>query len=135
MSIKKTLLLYVLTVPVFFLIDMIWLGLIAKGFYRKYLGTFLSPNVKWAAAIIFYLLFIAGIIIFVVQPGLAKGSLGHTVVMGLLFGLMTYATYDLTNLATMKDWPLIVVFVDICWGMVLTASVGSISFLIARKLM
>lgn len=135
MPIKKTLLLYVLTVPVFFLIDMIWLGLIAKGFYRKYLGTFLSPNVKWTAAVIFYLLFIAGIIIFVVQPGLAKGSLGHTVVLGLLFGLMTYATYDLTNLATMKNWPLIVVFVDTCWGMVLTASVGSISFLIARKLM
>lgn len=133
MPFKKTLLLYLLTVPVFFLIDMIWLGIVAKGFYRKYLGPFLSPQVKWGAAIIFYLLFIAGIIIFVVQPGLAKGSLGRTLVLGVLFGLMTYATYDLTNLATLKDWPIIVVIVDILWGMVLSASVGCISFLIARR--
>jgi uncharacterized membrane protein len=124
--------LYLLTVPVFFVIDMLWLGVIAKGFYREKLSAFLSPTVNWPAAIIFYLLFIFGIIFFAVMPGREKDSLLITAMYGALFGFFTYATYDLTNLATLKNWPLSVVVVDILWGMVLCAIVASISFLIAK---
>lgn len=125
--------LYAIALPVFFAIDMVWLGLVAKNFYSKHLGYLMTPNVNWAAAIIFYLIFIAGLVLFVVWPGLEKHSLARVVLMGALFGLVCYATYDLTNLATVKNWPLIVTVVDLCWGAVLSAAVSSITFLIAKK--
>ncbi len=124
--------LYLLTVPVFFLIDILWLGFIAKGFYREKLDAFLSPEVNWPAAIIFYMVFIVGIIFFAVLPGKAKDSFFIAATYGGLFGFFTYATYDLTNLTTLKNWPLSVVFVDILWGMVLCSVVASISFFIAK---
>jgi len=126
--------LYILTVPVFFLIDMLWLGLIARGFYREKLNAFLSPAVNWSAAIIFYLIFIVGIIFFAVLPGKAKDSLVIAAVYGALFGFFTYTTYDLTNLATLKNWPLSLVVVDILWGMVLCSIVASISFFITKEI-
>jgi uncharacterized membrane protein len=131
----KVIYLYFLTVPVFFGIDMIWLGFIAKGFYRNNLGHLLRSDVNWSAALIFYLLYIGGILIFATLPALEKKSLYQAVVLGGLFGFFAYATYDLTNMATLKDWPLNVVIVDIVWGIVLTASVGAASFLIGRWLM
>ena len=127
--------LYFLTVPVFFIIDLIWLGVVAKNFYQKNLKYILSPNVNWTAAIIFYLIYIAGILIFAVLPGLAKDSLRHAALWGALFGFFTYATYDLTNLALLKDWPLNIVFVDILWGVVLCTTVATLSFYIAKWLL
>jgi uncharacterized membrane protein len=135
MSISFYLKLYFLTVPVFFIIDLIWLGVVAKGFYQKNLKYILSPNVNWIAAIIFYVVYIAGILIFAVLPGIAKGSLRHAAVWGALFGFFTYATYDLTNLALLKDWPLNIVIVDILWGVVLCSAVASLSFGIAKWLL
>jgi len=127
--------LYFLTVPVFFLIDLIWLGVVAKNFYQKNLKYILSPDVNWTAAIVFYLIYIVGILIFAVLPAVAKDSLRHAVVWGALFGFFTYATYDLTNLALLKDWPLNIVFVDILWGVVLCSVVASLSFYIAKWLL
>ncbi len=135
MSISFYLKLYFLTVPVFFIIDLIWLGIVAKSFYRKNLNHVLSPNVNWTAAIIFYLVFIAGILIFAVLPGLAKQSWRHAAGWGALFGFFTYATYDLTNLALLKDWPLNIVIVDILWGVVLCSAVASLSFGVAKWLL
>ncbi|NPU86387.1 MAG: DUF2177 family protein [Syntrophaceae bacterium] len=132
---KNLIYLYLLTVPVFFAIDMIWLGFVAKGFYRNNLGHLLRPDVNWVAAFLFYLLYIAGILIFATMPALEKSSLRQAIVSGGLFGLFTYATYDLTNLATLKDWPLNVVFVDIAWGIVLTATVAAASFFIGKWVM
>jgi uncharacterized membrane protein len=134
MSIPFYFKLYFLTVPIFFVIDLIWLGVVAKGFYRKNLNHILSPSVNWPAAIIFYLMYIAGILIFAVLPGLAKDSLRHAAMWGALFGFFTYATYDLTNLALLKDWPLNVVIVDILWGVILCTVVASLSFGVARWL-
>ena len=135
MNISFYLKLYLLTVPVFFVIDLIWLGVVAKGFYQKNLKYILSPNVNWTAAIIFYLMYIAGILIFAVLPGIAKDSLRHAAVWGALFGFFTYATYDLTNLALLKDWPLNIVVVDILWGVILCTVVASASFGIAKWLL
>jgi uncharacterized membrane protein len=106
---------------------------LAKGFYQDKLGGFLGP-VNWTAAIIFYLIFIVGILIFAVAPALESQSLAKAVVLGALFGFFTYATYDLTNLATLKDWPIIVVVVDIIWGAVLSGSVAAVSYLIGKSL-
>ena len=127
--------LYILTVTVFFGIDMIWLGIVAKGFYRNNLGHLLRPDINWAAALIFYLLYIVGILIFATLPALEKNSLRQAVVMGGLFGFFAYATYDLSNLATLRGWPVNVVFMDIIWGMALTASVAASSFFIGRWIM
>lgn len=134
MAISKLLLSYLLTTLVFFAIDMTWLGFIAKNLYRKYLGEFLSDNVKWTAAIVFYLLFIVGIFYFSILPSVEKNDFSKAVISGALFGLFTYATYDLTNLATLKNWPLNIVFIDIIWGMVLTALVSSAGFFIVKWL-
>jgi len=126
--------LYLATLIAFFAIDMIWLGLVARTFYRKYLGFLLAPSTNWLAAIIFYLLFIVGILVFVVLPGLENNSLKTTLLRAALFGLVTYATYDLTNLATVKDWPVIVSIVDITWGIVLSVLVSLIGFWAGKRL-
>ena len=135
MNISYYVKLYGLTVPLFFVIDIIWLGVVAKSFYQKNLKYILSPNVNWTAAIIFYLIYIAGILIFAVLPALAKDSLRHAAVWGALFGFFTYATYDLTNLALLKDWPIVIVVVDILWGVVLCSAVATLSFFVAKWLL
>lgn len=126
--------LYLIALPVFLVIDMIWLGLVAKNFYSKHLGFLMRPDVNWLAAIIFYLIFIVGLVWFVVTPALDKGSWLNALLFGALFGLITYATYDLTNLATLRNWPLIVTIVDLIWGMALSASVSVITYFIATKI-
>ena len=120
--------LYFTTLIAFFAIDMVWLGLVARTFYRKQLGFLLSSNTNWVAAIIFYLLFIAGILVFVVLPGLDDNSLKTTILRAALFGIVTYATYDLTNLATVRDWPLLITIVDLAWGTVLSVAVSCVGF-------
>jgi uncharacterized membrane protein len=126
--------LFFIALPVFFAIDMVWLVLVAKKFYSQHLGYIMRPDVGWAAAIIFYLLFIAGLVTFVISPAVEKQSWTHALLYGAFFGLITYATYDLTNLATLKDWPLIVTIVDLIWGMVLSASISVITYLISAKI-
>lgn len=115
----------------FFAIDMLWLGLIARGFYQKQIGFLLRPATNWTAAVIFYLLFIFGVLYFAVLPGLKEGPLGVVLLRAALFGLVTYATYDLTNLATLKDWPTLLTVVDIAWGMALSTMVGAAGYFLA----
>ena len=126
--------LYAIALPVFFAIDMVWLGLVAKGFYAKQIGSLLKPDVNWTAAILFYLLFIIGLVVFVITPAVEKNSWTHALLFGALFGLVCYATYDLTNLAIAKDWPLLVTIVDLAWGAVLAASVSVVTYFIASKI-
>jgi uncharacterized membrane protein len=125
--------LYILTVPVFFIIDMLWLGVVAKNFYQTKLAGFLGQT-NWTAAVVFYLIFIIGILFFAVAPALGQESLFKAILLGALFGFFTYATYDLTNLATLNNWPIAVVVVDIIWGAVLSASVATVSFLMGKSL-
>ncbi|MHB1399978.1 MAG: DUF2177 family protein [Trichloromonadaceae bacterium] len=126
--------LYLLTIPVFFAIDLLWLGVVAKGLYQKNLAHLLSPTVNWPAALLFYFIYIVGILLFAVRPALAAQSLSQAALWGALFGFFTYATYDLTNLATLRDWPITVVVVDIAWGTLLCTLVASVSYLIGRWL-
>ena len=126
--------LYIAILVAFLAIDMLWLGLLARTFYRKHLGYIMAPSPNWPAAIIFYLLFLVGLLIFVVLPGLEAGSLSTTMLRGALFGLITYATYDLTNQATIKDWPVMVTVVDMFWGVFLSVAVSMIGFFAGRWL-
>lgn len=126
--------LYLLTLPIFFAVDMLWLGVIAKNFYSRQIGSLMKTDINWLAAIIFYLLFIVGLVIFVISPALQEKSLSKVLISGALFGLITYATYDLTNLATLKNWPFIVTVVDLIWGTILATLVSLLSFLIAKKI-
>ena len=127
--------LFAIALPVFFAIDMVWLGFVAKNFYAKQIGGLMKPDINWTAAIIFYLIFIAGLVVFVITPAVVKNSWTQAVLMGALFGFVCYATYDLTNLAVAKDWPVFVTIIDLIWGAVLAASVSVITFLIATKIL
>ncbi|MCU0363434.1 MAG: DUF2177 family protein [Bacteroidales bacterium] len=122
--------LFIIALPVFFVIDMFWLVLVARKFYKEHLGFLMRTDVNWFAAVLFYLIFIAGLVAFVIFPAVEKQSLKHALLAGAFFGLVTYATYDLTNLATLRDWPLIVTVVDLAWGMVLSASISLVTYLI-----
>jgi uncharacterized membrane protein len=126
--------LFLIALPVFFVIDMVWLVLVAKKFYQGQIGFLMKPDINWFAAIIFYLLFIAGLVIFVISPAVEKHSWVHAFLFGALFGLITYATYDLTNLAILKAWPLLVTVVDLIWGTALTSSSSLITYLIANRI-
>ena len=125
---------YLLTALVFFAIDLTWLGLVAKDMYNRNIGHLMSSQVKWVAAGVFYLAFIVGILVFAVYPSVDEDSILQAVVLGALFGFFTYSTYDLTNLATLKDWPLSITIIDITWGTVLTCLVSAVGFYIVRAL-
>ncbi len=126
--------LYAIALLVFFAIDMLWLGLIAKNFYAKQIGSLMKTEINWTAAIIFYLIFIAGLVVFVILPTVEKNSWPQALLLGALFGFVCYATYDLTNLAVTKNWPLLVTIVDLIWGAVLAASVSTITYFISHKI-
>ncbi len=123
MNIQAFLTLYAISVPIFLLIDLLWLGVIASSFYRDKMGHLMEIN--WPAAIIFYLVFLVGLTLFAMFPALENGGWKYALLWGALFGFFTYATYDLTNLATLKDWSLTLAVVDMVWGTVLGASVAA----------
>ena len=120
--------LYGLTAAAFFAIDLVWLGVVAQGFYQKHLGAILREDVVWPAAAGFYLLYIAAVLVFAVLPGLAEGSLGRAVLLGGFFGLVAYATFDLTGMALIQGFNWTVVVVDLVWGTVLTGSVAAAGY-------
>jgi len=129
--------LYLIAFVVFFAIDMLWLGLIARNLYQKEIGTLLKKDVNWAAAIIFYLIFIGGLVWFVLMPAVETGNASgfsagfvKALTNGALLGFLTYATYDLTNLATMKDWPLKITMIDLAWGTFLGLSTSTLTYMI-----
>jgi uncharacterized membrane protein len=126
--------LYFLTLVIFLGLDSAWLGLVAPRFYQSQIGHLMAATPNLLAAGIFYLLFIALLVYFVVGPALRAGTIQNAALRGALFGLVTYATYDLTNLATLRDWPLLVTVVDLIWGTSLTAATSLISTWLGRKI-
>ena len=123
---------YFLTTLVFFAIDLTWIGLVAKKFYWSNIGGLLKDDINWVAALVFYLLYIAGIFIFAILPAVETDSVKSAVLYGALFGFFCYATYDLTNLATLNGFPLKVAVVDMIWGTILTGLVSTAGFFITR---
>ena len=127
--------LYAVAVVTFFVIDLFWLGVVARSFYKNQMGHLLRADVNWAAAIIFYLIFVVGIVVLAVWPAIERQSLGHAIALGALLGLVTYAAYDLTNLATLEGFPFTVVLVDMVWGTVLCGSVSAVTYLASERLL
>lgn len=126
--------LYAACTAVFFALDIVWLGFVAKAFYQRQMGHLLADQTKWGAAILFYLIYVAAIVVLCVLPAVEKQSLARALVLGGVFGLAAYAAFDLTSLALMKGFPGGVVPVDLAWGVVLTASVSAAGYLVASKL-
>jgi len=119
---------------VFFAIDLTWLGVIARRFYAEQMGHLTRPDVRWGPAVLFYLIYVAAIVILCVKPGLERDSVGRAAAMGALFGLAAYAAFDLTSLALLKDFPMKGAVVDLLWGTVLTATVSGATTVLGRWL-
>ena len=117
----------------FFLIDLVWIGVVAAGFYDRHLGHLLSGSVRWDAAILFYIIFIAGMVVFAALPALEAESLMKAAVLGGFLGFFAYATFDLTCMALFKDFPLVVVVVDMIWGTVLSATVTTVTVFVGLR--
>ena len=133
MTIINFIKIYLIAVPIFFLIDLTWLGLIAKKIYQKYMGHLMRPTPNWTAAVIFYLLFIVGLVIFAIYPAIRNNSWSYALLYGAMFGFFTYMTFDLTSLAVIKDWRWQIVIIDIIWGIVLSSSVSVLAYLIGKN--
>ena len=127
--------LYAVALTAFLIIDLIWLGVVARSFYQAQMGHLMRANVNWAAAILFYLIFVSGIVVLVVWPAIERQNLVLALVLGALLGLVTYAAYDLTNLATLEGFPVTVAIVDMVWGAVLCSTVSAVTYLVSAKLL
>jgi len=110
---------------VFVVADFIWLGAVAKDLYRSQMAHLLADDFRMGPAIVFYLMYLAGIVYFAVTPALASGRWQDAVMPGAVLGLLAYGTYDFTNWAVMRDWPVGLTFVDLAWGAVLTAAAAT----------
>lgn len=134
MSFVHWILVYIASLASFLVIDMIWLGLVARGMYRAQMGPLLAESPNWTAAFVFYALFILGVMFFVVSPAIDADSWGVLLRNGAFFGLITYATYDLTSLAVVKGFPASIAMIDMVWGTVLVTSVSAIAYRVASAL-
>lgn len=134
MSFGKLALLYGISVAVFFALDFTWLSIATQRIYRRYLGDLLAGQPRLGVAAGFYLLFVVGIVALAVLPALQEGSAVGALWRGALFGFLAYATYDLTNLSTIRDWPWQVSVIDMAWGTVLNAVVAVAGYYAAQWL-
>lgn len=125
--------LYLTALVIFIVMDMFWLGLIAKNFYQQQLGFLMKAKANLLAALIFYFVFIFGLVVFVIAPGVDKKAVNDVIMYGALFGLVGYATYDFSNLATLKNWPFLVTLVDLLWGTMASSLVALLTCLVALK--
>jgi uncharacterized membrane protein len=130
---RRDILAYLAALAAFVAMDMVWLGATTRLLYQPVLGDILAADVDLAPAIVFYLMFPAGLVIFAVRPALASGRLATALTYGALFGFFSYATYDLTNQATLREWALQLTLADIAWGSLLSASASAAGYGIARR--
>jgi len=128
----NVLLYFIVAFVAFLAVDALWLGLVAPKFYKNQIGHLMAKKPNFTAAAIFYFIFIVGLVYFVLLPALTNESWVTALANGALFGLVTYATYDLTNMATLRDWPVTMVIVDLTWGMVLSTTVSLLSYFIIQ---
>ena len=129
---KQSLVAYVATLVVFLVVDFVWLGFVAKDLYRNGIGHLMATSPNWAAAVLFYVLFIVGLVFFAVSPALDADAWQRAALYGALFGFFCYATYDLTNLATLRDWPVSIVVADMLWGAFVSGVAATAGFFVTR---
>ena len=127
-------LMYLGTAAFFLAVDLVWIGLVANPFYQERLAAFLAPEVRWGAALLFYLVFVLGVMVFAALPALAAGSVTRAALLGGLLGLVAYGTFDLTCLALFRDFPVAVAVLDLAWGTAVTAATAAAAFQLGRWL-
>ena len=125
---------YAVAIVAFTVLDVIWLGTVAKDLYAAHIGHLLAPKANLPAAVAFYAIFLAGLVFFVIHPAIAEGSWTKALLVGAAFGFVTYATWDLTNLAVLKDFPFSIVPIDMAWGTVATAVTATVTYLVVDAL-
>jgi uncharacterized membrane protein len=125
---------FVATLAVMAVLDGLWLGLVARSFYRQHLGFLMAESPNWIAAGAFYVIYAIGVTVFATAPGVEEGSALAAAWRGALFGFVAYATYDLTNMATLRGWPTIVTIVDMAWGTALSAAVAGLAAFLVLQL-
>jgi uncharacterized membrane protein len=124
---------YVTTLVAFFVVDMVWLGIMAPRYYRPTMGDIALATVNLPAAAAFYVLYPIGLLVFAIYPALKSGSVTTALIYGALFGFFTYASYDLTNLATLRNWTWSLTLIDVAWGTILASASAAITFLLLTK--
>jgi len=130
---KKNVILFMIATIVFLLIDLLWLGVLSKDLYQEQLGHLISNEFKLVPAVIFYVAFVTGLLVLVLKPGLKEKSFKQTILYALIYGFATYGAYDLTNYATMQDFPLLIVVIDLIWGTSLTLVTTVITYVVYRR--
>ena len=123
---------YIISFVVFLIIDAIWLLFISKNLYQAEIGHLMADKAKLIPALIFYLVFLVGLVYFVISPGIESKNITKLLLSAALFGFITYATYDLTNLATLKNWPVKITIIDLIWGTTLSTLVSYVTYIIYR---
>lgn len=123
---------YVAALVIFGVIDILWLTMVGAKLFRDTLGDVLAQDVRMGPAIAFYLLYPLGVVFFAIAPALRDASVTTALLNGAMFGLMTYATYDLTNYATVRNWTLTLTIIDLSYGAALTAATALLGYGIAR---
>lgn len=126
--------LFAVALPIALILDMAWIVIFGQDFYRSQIGFLLSESVNWSAAIVFYIFFMIALIVFVIEPALKVHSLAKATVLGAFLGFSMYMTYDLTSLATTRDWPLAITLVDIVWGSLLSMIISVVTYTVATKI-
>ncbi|MBS0624441.1 MAG: DUF2177 family protein [Verrucomicrobia bacterium] len=129
----KWLRIYLICLILFIITDLFWLGILATNFYMAHIGFLMKKNILWLAAFCFYLMYAAAICYFAVNPSLEKNNFKIAMRSGFFLGLVSYGTYDLTNLATIEGWPLKIVWVDMIWGASITAIISMMCHFLAPK--
>jgi uncharacterized membrane protein len=124
---------FLASIPIILAVDLLWLGVFAKNYYQKMMSPHVAIEFNWIFVILFYLFYFTGIYIFALRPGIEAQSLQKTMYLAALFGFFCYMTYDLTNMATLKNWPLLVTVVDLAWGAALGAMVSALTVIVASK--
>jgi len=130
---KSLLIPYVAVVVAMLLGDLLWIGVIMSNFYTANIGHLMGANVVWSAGIAFYLMYVAGLFLFAILPGMRSKNIRQTALLGGALGFLAYGTYDLTNQATLWNWPLLVTVVDMAWGTVFSAVLATLGFMLMKK--
>jgi len=126
--------LYLITFAAFLVIDFVWLTTMGDRFYRAQLGSLMREQANLPVALLFYVFYVVGVLVLAVMPGVEAESVVKAAAYGALLGFVAYGTYDITNLSTIRDWPVVVTVVDLVWGSVLTGSVATVGYFVARWL-
>jgi len=125
---------FLVVLVIFLMLDLMWIVFLSKDFYKEMLGSLMKEKIDLLASVLFYLIYIFGILFFVIYPAIEKDSMAFAFGAGALFGLVCYSAYDLTNLATIKNWPFQFSTIDLIWGTVLTSLISVISFSVITSL-